>query len=138
MTAKLEDKRTRRVAAEIRLIEVLNTKIKERRNTREDAVSPRSVLEAADRRRDEEIGQPYWCGEEVGTRRESGTENGVRKKKNKNKTREPTNRGQLMPREKHERTNTPGMGRIGTKQPKKSYNEANVADKREAWEASLT
>lgn len=137
MTAKLEDERTQRVVAETRLMEVLNTEMKERRNTRGDTDSIGSVQAAVDRR-DDGNGPLQRDGEEVKARRESGTENGARKKKSNNKSRESVNRGQLMPRERQENTNTPEMGRIETEQPKRSGSEANAADKRETWEASHT
>ncbi|CAN7997616.1 unnamed protein product, partial [Ixodes hexagonus] len=118
MTAKLEDERTQRVAVETRLMQVLNTEMNEWRDRRDDADSPRSV-QAADRRRDDGNGTPQRGGEEAKTGGESGTEKGIHEKNNGNKTREPTNRGQQMPREEQESTNSPEMGRIGTKQPKR-------------------
>lgn len=90
MTEKLEDERTQRVAGETRLMEVLNTKIKKGRNTRDDADSPRNVLLAADRRRDDENGPPQWCGEEVKTRRERGTKMAHAKRKTTRHESHPT------------------------------------------------
>ncbi|CAN8029806.1 unnamed protein product, partial [Ixodes persulcatus] len=118
ITAKLEDERTQRVAAETRLMEVLNTEMKKRRNTPGDTNSTGSVQAAVDRR-DDGNGSLQRDSVERKARRESGTVNGAREKKNNRKSRESANRGQLMPRERQENTDSPEMERIGTEQSKR-------------------
>ncbi|CAN8016035.1 unnamed protein product [Ixodes persulcatus] len=80
MTAKLEDERIQRVAAETRLMKVLNTEMKERRNTRDDTDSTGSVQAAVDRR-DDGNGPLQRDGEEVKAKRESGTKTAHAKRK---------------------------------------------------------